>query len=785
MRVPLSWLRDFAPIDHPVEEVVAALDELGLAVESVERVGEGLDGVVVAKVLEIGPIPKADRIRRVVVDAGGDEPVQVVCGAWNFGEGDLVPLATVGAVLPGDLTIAARKMKGVASSGMLCSPDELGLPGGHDGIMVLSAGLEPGTPFAEAVGITPDVVVDLEVNPNRPDAMSVAGVARDLAARLGVPFAIPEPKVPRPDELAEAGAPPATVVIEAPDRCGRFLAAVIGGIEVGPSPAWIASRLTLAGMRPINNVVDASNVVMLELGAPNHAYDLARLPGRGLVVRRADDGEGLVTLDGADRRLSAEDLLICDAERRPVGIAGIMGGASSEISGTTTEVLLEVAWFLPLAVSRSSRRLKLRTEASARFEKGVDWAVLDTAVRRFCELLGVVPTAPVVDARGELPEPPRVRLRTARVDQLLGTDLGEEAIAGHLRSIGFATEAAGPGVLDVTVPSWRPDSATEIDLVEEVARLHGYGAIPRTVPTSTLSGGLTAYQRDRRHVRQLLAGVGASEAWSTTFLSASAIERCGLDVADAVVVANPLVADESLLRTSLLPGLVAALAYNEARRQPGVHLFEVGKVFRRPPTGATLPVERELAAVALAGCDATEARSVWEVVAAGLLLDDVRIEAATAPGLHPTRTARVLVGDVAVAVLGELDPDVRAAHALPDPVAWVEVDLESLLALPHGARPYRPVSRYPSADVDLAFEVDESVPAGEVARTLARADDLVVDVRLFDVYRGEQVPAGRRSLAYTVRLQSDDRTLHDDDVAAARGRLITAVESAHPAALRG
>ena len=782
MRVPLSWLRDFAPLDHPVDELVRALDELGLAVESVERVGEGLEGVVVARVLEIDAIPKADRIRRVVVDAGGADGVQVVCGAWNFGVGDLVPLATVGAVLPGDFSIAARKMRGVASAGMLCSPDELGLPGGHDGIMVLPVGLEPGTPFAEAIGITPDVVVDLEVNPNRPDAMSVAGVARDLAATLGVPFAIPEPK---PGRAVAQGAGTATVRIEAPQRCGRFLAAVIGGVEIGPSPAWIANRLTLAGMRPINNVVDASNYVMLELGTPNHAYDLDRLPGRGLVVRTAEAGESLVTLDGVERRLDADDLLICDATSSPVGIAGIMGGASSEISAGTTEVLLEAAWFLPIGISRSSRRLRLRTEASARFEKGVDWAVLDTAVGRFCELLGVAAATPVVDERGDLPAVEPVRLRIERVNRILGTALDDDTVAGHLASIGFTTGRQGPGLLDVTIPTWRPDTATEIDVIEEVARLHGYGNIARTVPTSTLAGGLTPYQRDRRLVRQLLAGAGASEAWSTTFLSAAAIERCGLDPADAVVVTNPLVADESRPRTSLLPGLVAALAYNEARRQPDVHLFEVGKVFAQPASGAALPVEREVAAVALAGCDAGEARSVWEVVAEGLLLDDVRITATTAPGLHPTRTAQVAVGGVAVGLLGELDPDVRAANGVTERVAWLELDLEAMLAAPHGSRTYRPVSRFPSADVDLAFEVEEAIPAGDVARTLSSGDDLVVGVRLFDVYRGPQVPPGRRSLAFSVRLQALDRTLTDDEVSAARLRLVEAVTAAHGAVLRG
>ncbi len=781
MRVPLSWLCDFAPLDLPVDELVATLNDLGLAVESVDRVGEGLDGVVVAQVLEIDAIPGADKIRRVMVDAGGDEAVQVVCGAWNFAVGDLVPLATVGSVLPGDFAIGARKMKGVASHGMLCAPDELGLPGAHDGILVLPEGLAPGTPFATAMGITADVVVELEINPNRPDAMSVVGIARDLAARLGLDFAIPEPAVGD----GGGGASSAAVTIEAPERCGRFIGATIGGISVGPSPAWIANRLTLAGMRPINNVVDASNYVMLELGTPNHAYDLAQLPGRGLVVRRAEDGEAIVTLDDVERTLTSEDLLICDAERQPVGIAGIMGGASSEISDATTEVLLEAAWFLPIAISRSSRRLKLRTEASARFEKGVDPAILDVAVRRFCELLGVEPAAPITDERGELPIAPTVRVRRARVNDVLGTELADDDIVGLLDPIGFTTAVVAPGQLDVGIPSWRPDSEIEIDVIEEVARLYGYSAIPRTIPTSSLTGGLTPYQRDRRLVRQLLAGLGSSEAWSTTFLSSESIARCGLEPSSAVVVTNPLVADESLLRPSLLPGLVAALAYNGARRQPGVHLFEIGKVFRAPAPGAPLPVEWEAVAVAMAGCDATEARSAWEVLAEGLLLDDVHLEAGEAPGLHPTRTARILVGGVLMGHLGEVDPDVLRLHGIEERVAWLELDLEALLGAPHGAGLYRPISKFPSSDIDLAFEVDDAVPAGTVASTLRQGDDLVVDVVLFDVYRGEQVRSGRRSIAFTVRLQAADRTLTDDDVAAVRRRLIDGVESAHGAALRG
>ncbi|MBW3580600.1 MAG: phenylalanine--tRNA ligase subunit beta [Actinobacteria bacterium] len=783
MRLPLSWLCDFTSLDLPLDDVLATLNDLGLAVESVERVGEGLDGVVAARVLDIAAIPGADRIRAVTVDAGTSAPVPVVCGAWNFTEGDLVPLATVGTVLPGGLEITARRMKGAPSEGMLCAPDELGLPGGHDGILVLDDDAVPGSPVGEVLGIRPDVVVDLEVNANRPDAMSVVGVARDLAARLGLAFAIPEPKV-----LPTEGVLSAPVEVDDPVGCGRFVAQVLTGLTVGPSPAWLARRLTLAGMRPINNVVDASNYVMLELGQPTHPYDRRRLAGGGLRVRRARPGETLVTLDGSERSLHSADLVICDADDQPVGIAGIMGGASSEIDPTTTEVVLEAAWFDPLSISTSSRRLKLRSEASARFEKGCDWAGIDRAVARFCELLapsGAVPAGPAADVVGQLPERPPVRLRTSRVNQVLGTDLDDGRIAGYLDPIGFTTTPVAEGALDVELPSWRLDSGTEIDVIEEVARLHGYRAITPTLPRSALTGGLTPYQRDRRTVRQILVGAGADEAWSATFVSSDDLERCLLDRREAVVVTNPLVAAESLLRTSLLPGLVGAVAANARRRQPGVALFEVGHTFRRPPPGQQLPDEVEAAAYAAAGRDAAEAVTAWHLVAEGLVLTDWSLEATTAAGLHPTRTAQVVVAGEAVGVVGEIDPAVLAAHEIGERVAWLELDLGHLLGAGHGNDRYRPVSRFPSSDIDLAFEVDVATPAAAVARTLSRAGaDLVVDVALFDVYRGDQLAAGRRSLAFTVRFQAPDRTLTDEEVATARARLVAAVEASHPAVLR-
>jgi phenylalanyl-tRNA synthetase beta chain len=784
MRVPLSWLRDFVDVDLPLDELVLALGDLGTPVESVTEVGGGLDGVVVARVVAIGAIEGADRIRVVQVDAGGAEPVQVVCGAWNFDVGDLVPLATVGTLLPGDFAIGRRKMKGVESHGMLCAPDELGIPGGdHDGILLLPADKVPGTPFAEAMGIQADAVLELEVNPNRPDAMSIVGVARDLAARLGRPLRLPEPALD-----AAPGAEPVTVEVDDPAGCPRFTARVLDGVRVGPSPAWLANRLTLAGMRPINNVVDASNYVMLELGHPNHAYDLAALPGRGLRVRRATEGETLVTLDGVTRVLGPDDLLICDATDVPVGIAGIMGGASSEVTDATTEIVLEAATFDPMTIAWTSKRLALRSEASARFEKGVDRFGIDRAVARFCELLagqGAVVRDAAADVAAPVEPPAPVRVRTARVNGILGTGLDDARIRELLEPIGFRAEPLEPGVHAVTIPTWRPDSATEIDVIEEIARMHGYSAIEPTVPASGQIGRLDPLQRDRRLVRSILAGAGVSEAWTTTFLAPADLERVGLDPGDAVVVANPLAVEESRLRTSLLPGLLRALAYNASHRLSDVALFEIGNVFRVVDR-LSLPDERERLAVVLGDREAPEAVEVVHLLGDGLFLADLRLEHAVAPGLHPTRTARVLVSGTDAGVVGEVDPAVLEAVGGPARVGYVELDLLRLLGGERGPGRYRPVSRYPSSDVDLSFEVDAEIPASAVGEALAGAGLAeVTDVRLVDVYRGAGLAEGRRSLTYRVRLQAADRTLTDAELADLRTRLIAAVETTLPASLRG
>jgi phenylalanyl-tRNA synthetase beta chain len=846
VRAPLSWLRDFAPFPDEIGVLRAALDDLGLVVEAIEHVGEGLGDVVVSEVREIRAIEGADKIRLVVVDAGAG-PLEIVCGAHNFAVGDRVPLAPVGAILPGGFEIARRKMRGVTSNGMLCSGRELGLSDDAAGLMILGedAPGAPGTPLLGALGLEPDVVFDITVEGNRPDAWSMTGIARDLAARLGLPFSAPEPLPPPPSGLPVESLASATV--ESTDLCPRLTATVLTGVRVGPSPQWIARRLLMAGMRPINNVVDASNYVMLELGQPTHPYDLSLLPGRGLGVRQARPGETVETLDGMVRTVgvrgrslgdTGQDCLICDAEGTPVGIGGIMGGASSEIAKSTNEVLLEAAYFMPMAIARSSKRLGLRTEASVRFERGSDPWGIEPSVARFCQLLAEsVPELKVadgmLDVRGEVPGPFVVRVPVARVHRQIGVELTPEEIERLIGPIGFEVIEAGrdgsdsegdDAHLPVVVPTNRPDVRPEPygidDVIEEIARTLGYSNVPRRVPMWPQPGRLDTRQHLRRKLKEAMVGLGASEAWTDSFVSAAQHAEVGLR-GEAVHVANPLDAEKPYLRRSLMPGLLGALAYNAGRRQGDVCLFEVGVVFSHPSAGsprvveragaggterAELPGERELLSVVFAreGDDARSATAAWHLLADAFRLDGVRLvppdDAAALPGLHPTRAAELVAADgagPAIGAVGEIDPDVVAHFGLlraaggttaARRVGWLEVDLGLLFDQETVARRVTSgasVSRFPSSDIDLAVVVLDEHPADLVADTLrVAAGELLESVRLFDVYRGPGIDEGARSLAYRLRFCAPDRTLTDEEVGSLRRACIGAVEKEFGAVLR-
>ncbi len=798
MRAVLSWMQEFAPVAGDPGDLADQLTGIGLVVESVEIVGSGWEGIVVARVLDLRPHPRADKIQLVDVDAGDGEPLQICCGAFNMAVGDLVPLATVGTVMPNGLEIARRKLRGEWSNGMLCSAAELETGDDAGGILILETGATVGAPLADALGVSTDIVFDIDVEGNRPDALSIIGIARDLAARQGVPFALPTPK------LAVSGGPAddvTAVEIEDPVLCPRFGVRVLRNVGNGPSPQWLQQRLLAAGMRPINAVVDISNYVMLETGHPNHTFDLDSIPGGQLVVRRARPGEQLVTLDGVERRLlppdgsgigrGLGDGVITNRDDQPISLAGVMGGFDTEISDRTTNVLLEAAVWDPMSIAHTSRRLNLRSEASTRFERGVDPLGIERALDRFCELAAELTGAEiaprVVVAEPEPIRPTVVAVRTERINHLLGTDLDATTMIGYLEPIGFACSApstGGDGVerFEVTIPTWRPDSAIEADIAEEVGRHHGYENIPNRVPLSVHVGALSELQLGRRRIRRAFVAAGCAEALPMPFLAPDDLAAAGV-AAESLTLANPLVSEESVLRTSLLPGLLKAVAYNQSHQRNDVWLFELGSVYL-PVPGGGLPDEPEQVASILSGTDAADAVRLVRSIA-GLLNLDLRIRNADRPGLHPTRSGEVVLGGKVIGEVGEVDPGVVSRYGAQGRIGWVRLDVEPVIAGLTAVVRVKDVSRYPSSATDLAFVVDEDIEAGVVEETLRTAGrQLVQSIELFDVFRSPQLGSGVRSLAFAVTLQAADRTLSDEDVATAREQMIDEVTKRHRAKLR-
>ena len=780
MKILHSWLNEFADFGNDVDAIAASLTKLGLAVESVEQVGLPVKGVVVAKVLRTERHPDAAKVHRVYVDAGDGVEKHVWCGAFNMQPGDLIPLATLGTNMPDGRVISQRGILGIDSEGMLCSGTELGITADATGIMILPAHLELGIDVFSALGIDQDVVFDLDVTRNRPDCTGYLGVARDLAAHLKLPLKTSKPE--KDTKWAKGKKSDIAVDIRAIDRCGRFNVTVMSGVVVTDSPAWIAQRLTRAGMRPINNIVDVSNLVNLELNQPNHAYDLEKVSD-GFIVRNANDGEVVETLDDVSRTLSAQDLLICNAKNEPVGIAGIMGGAGSQISETTTTLALEIAWFEPLGIAASVSRLGLRTEASLRFERGVDLSGAKAAAERFAQLLSLTCPNLVVHEGGadaktsSLPEETRTTsLRLDQIRRVLGVDVAVERVRELLSPIGF--EISKPdksNMVLVTIPSFRPDCTQEIDVIEEIARHYGFDEIGKVVPKSPVHGRLSAIQQRRRIVRDFVLSLGASEAMPNPFLAPGDLERCGLSEENALRLANPLVAEESVLRTSLRPGLLQAIAYNQSHRINDIKLFEVGHVY--PQGSEQLPDEHEVLCVVFAESDATIAMDMWSQFSSFLGVGAQLFQDAAPAGFHGTRSAQLRRGKIVLGAVGEIDPTVLASFGVSGRVACLEINLSIVLGETPKVAAAQVVSKYPSSDFDLAFVVPQTVAAGTLLKSLRQAGgNLLVDAVLFDIYRGKGVADGARSLAFRFRFQASDRTLGETEIADARSRCIAAAQ---------
>ncbi len=774
MRIVHSWLNDFAPFGDDIEMIAATMTDLGLAVEEIDHVGSTVDGVITARVVRTERHPDAAKVHRVYVDAGDGRERHVWCGAFNMQAGDIVPLATPGTAMPDGRVIEPKPILGIQSDGMLCSARELGLGDDHAGIVILPGDTPLGLPYGDALGIEIETVYDLDVTRNLPDCFGHLGVARQVAARLGLAVAVPSSEV---GNLTGSPSRRATVELVDGDRCARFTSTVISGVRVTSSPDWIVRRLTAAGMRSINNVVDVSNYVMLELNQPNHAYDLDTLGGQGFRVRRARDGESMVTLDGVNRAFTADDLLICDANDAPIGIGGIMGGLNSEISDSTTTIALEIAWFEPIGIVKSAARLGLRSEASLRFDRGVDPQGMPLAIARFVELLRL--TCPdlvvhegMVDAQSQyLPVAPVIDVRAEKVNALLGTSLSGAEMIHLITGLGFV--ASGDRTLAVEVPSWRPDCTIEVDIIEEVARQYGYGKVGKTVPKSAMHGRLSLVQARRRRLREVLLGLGISEAMPNPFLADDDLVRAGLD-GPAMRIVNSLVAEESVLRITLRPGLLKSIAFNESHRRTNASLFEIGLAY--PPGEGELPSEYEELAVALAGRDAMAAVEVWREVAAAMGFGARVDQSKPPPGLHPTRSATLSLGRDAIGAVGEVHPDVLDAYGVVERVAVLELNLSVLLEIDEKVAVWKPTSRFPSSDLDLAFVTPDSVIAEKVEKAIKQAaGTLLVDLALFDVYRGTGVSDGSRSLAYRLRLQAPDRTLGDAELTELRNKIIAGV----------
>lgn len=789
MRVPFSWLREFVPVEADPEDVAGRLSVTGLAVEEILRPGAGISGVIVAEVREMREHPNADNLMLVRAFDGTQER-DIVCGARNYVIGDRVPLAVPGGRLPGGIEIGRREVRGEISEGMMCSAREMRVSDDHSGILILDRDAPLGRDVVEALELD-DVVFDVDVTPNRPDCLSVVGVAREVAAIYGLPMTVPVPKVV---EGGPDAAGLASVVIEDADGCPRYVARIIEGVSSMASPWWMRRRILAAGMRPISAVVDVTNYVLLERGQPLHAFDLDTLAGSAIVVRGPQPGDGIETLDGQRRVLTEGDLLICDG-RGPVAVAGIMGGAATEVSSATTRILLESAWFTPGRVAATARRLGLRTEASIRFERGIDPEGVASAADRAAELLAQVCGASI--ARGSIDTGARrweslpVRLRPARARALIGADIPDQDMVESLRRLECRVEAEGDALV-VHPPSHRVDLSIEEDLIEEVARLFGPDQIPETLPSGARCGRLTDLQRRRRIARAALLGAGLSEAQTLSLLPRGLADRLSLPAGEilrgARTLANPLSEDEAVLRPSLVYGLLLAGSRNATRRVLPARLFEIGTTFTRNAGGVS---ERVSAGWILSGSasgswhepdrplDFFDARGALEALMGALGVRDWDV--VSQDGVHPYHPGRygvVRIGGEAVGFLAELLPGVAEVLELPARVAVGEVDLGVLLeGLPRVRAPLLP--KFPAIARDIALLVPESTPSSGVREAIVSAAGRILEsIELFDVYRGHPVPEGKVSLAFRLVLRDPERTLNDSDADAAMDRILDAAGAA-------
>ncbi|WP_127510057.1 phenylalanine--tRNA ligase subunit beta [Paenibacillus humicus] len=812
MKVSTSWLKDYVDLSGITpQELAEKMTDGGIEIDAVEPMDKGVAGVVVGYVKEKTKHPDADKLNVCKVDVGTGEDLQIVCGAPNVDAGQHVPVATVGAKLPGGLNIKRAKLRGVESQGMICSARELGLNDKllpkelQEGILVLPK-LELGRPIGEVLDLDTHVL-ELDLTPNRSDALSLLGVAYEVGALTGRPVKLPEQDV---FAAAEKAADHLSVSVEAPELCSHYSARYIKGVNVAPSPLWLQNRLMAAGVRPINNIVDVTNYVMLEYGQPLHAFDADQVAGGSIVVRLAREGETLETLDGQQRTLQPHMLVIADRDK-PVALAGVMGGANSEVTDETVNIVLESAKFDGSTVRRTSRQLGLRSESSLRFEKEVDPARVIPALDRAASLIARLGQGLVADGIVQevvkAAEPIVITVGLDRINAYLGTEIAKLEIQTIFGRLGFGSEISADGsAVKVEVPTRRGDISRDVDLIEEVARLYGYDNIPTTpIHGDTTPGALTASQAIRRELRRRLSDAGLSEVINYSFTSPARTELFPAlgGSSRPIRLAMPMSEDRSVLRTSLLPQLLETATYNRNRKNPDLAVFEIGTVFHTDEEALTaLPHEKHRLAVLLTGAlrgaswnrkaqkaDFYDAKGVLESVFAALgLSGSVTYEADSPEHLHPGRTAAVKLhtelGEQTIGYVGQLHPEAQQAEDLDDTFV-AEIDLDVLYDAADRSIVYRTLPRYPAAERDIAVTVDAGVPAAALTAAVKEAaGELLESVRVFDVYTGEKLGAGRKSVALSLVYRHPERTMTDEEVAGLHAKAVAELEQSFSAELR-
>jgi phenylalanyl-tRNA synthetase beta chain len=801
MIISTNWLKDFIQFDISSHELADILTMLGLEVEGMEVRGEGMDQVVVAVVMEKEQHPNADKLSLCKVN-NGKEILNIVCGATNFKAGDKVALAQIGAVLPGDFKIKRSKIRGEESFGMLCSEKELGLADESAGIMILPKELPIGVPVFEALGLK-DTILEIGLTPNRADCLSAIGIAREIAAKLGEKISCPSQLLKESDNPIEAQT---SVTVEDPDLCPRYAARLITGCTIAPSPQWLSDRLKTVGLRSINNVVDVTNYVLMEYGHPLHAFDFKRLAGGQIIVRRAVDGEEFTTLDGQVRVLRSSDLTIRDNER-VVALAGIMGGENSEISDDTQNILLESAYFNPSAIRLTSKRLGLHTESSHRFERGADIDIvpvaLDRAASLIAELAGGSISKGSIDVYPVKSVQKKIALRVERINSVLGVKLSMNEVESLLTRLEFSLLRLDDGVLEVIVPSFRVDVEREIDLIEEIARLHGFENIPTTMPLVKLSSDRPSLHQDmERRTRNVLVGLGFNEVINFSFIAPEVFDKIHLATDDkrrsSISLRNPIVEEHSIMRTTLLPSLLKTVSDNYMRRVLNQRIFEMRRVYL-PNPDLDLPKEPLFIAGIITGRRASEGwnqnkdmvdffdlKGNIENMLAALGIEGGRYSNVDLdPYYHPGKACNLLIDKDIVGSLGELHPDISDNFDISQQVYYFELNFEQLVKHQKDVPTIVSPPRFPDITRDIAMLVDDSLTVEKLLATVRKLSiQEIEDVNVFDVYKGEHVPSGKTSIAIRIRYRRQDRTLTDGEVALLHQQVIDLLVQQHSISVR-